>query len=351
MHLTPSATAVPTWQRRVFSSEELPAALGERRRRNLFREMSCEIYGPLDLQYAEQTPFSGRLEFTRLGSLELVDCRSTIERFVRTRRCVGVAGSDGFQLAVNHGRGPMEARQLGRVARLEPGDMALLSDAEPGEFLAGAENEWIFVAVPRQRLFDLAGRADDLVATPLPGAHPVAQHLRRYLDIVIAADQIETDAALREVVQSTLLDLMALVLDAGRDGVGNARARGLRAARQQLIARAIRAGHGDPGFSIEMLASQVGLSPRYVQDLLHDMGTSFTKRVLERRLQEARTMLMSARCADRRVIDIALASGFGAVSYFNRAFRRRFGMSPSEMRCTSQESSASLPWPSSRRAF
>jgi AraC-like DNA-binding protein len=45
-------------------------------------------------------------------------------------------------------------------------------------------------------------------------------------------------------------------------------------------------------------------------------------------------MLTSAQCRDRRVIDIALACGFGAVSYFNRVFRRRFGVSPSELRRT-----------------
>ena len=38
----------------------------------------------------------------------------------------------------------------------------------------------------------------------------------------------------------------------------------------------------------------LGLSRRYVNDLLADSGSSFAERVLEMRLQKARTMLMDA---------------------------------------------------------
>lgn len=36
--------------------------------------------------------------------------------------------------------------------------------------------------------------------------------------------------------------------------------------------------------------------------------------------------------ADRTIAAIALESGFGDVSYFNRTFRRTYGATPSEMR-------------------
>jgi transcriptional regulator GlxA family with amidase domain len=43
-------------------------------------------------------------------------------------------------------------------------------------------------------------------------------------------------------------------------------------------------------------------------------------------------MLSDPRSAHLRIIDIALATGFGDVSHFNRLFRRRFGDSPSGLR-------------------
>jgi len=53
---------------------------------------------------------------------------------------------------------------------------------------------------------------------------------------------------------------------------------------------------------------------------------------MELRLQKARCMLASRRHDRMKVSDIAYACGFGEVSYFNQAFRRRFGASPTQFR-------------------
>jgi transcriptional regulator GlxA family with amidase domain len=53
---------------------------------------------------------------------------------------------------------------------------------------------------------------------------------------------------------------------------------------------------------------------------------------LELRLQAARKMLADPRSDRLKVIDIAYASGFNEVSYFNRRFRQRFGEKPSDAR-------------------
>jgi AraC-like DNA-binding protein len=143
---------------------------------------------------------------------------------------------------------------------------------------------------------------------------------------------VEDDAALEDYVETTLLDLVALILGAGSEQADLARRRGRRAARLQIILAAIRTGCDAPDFSVRAVAARVGLSPRYIQDLLHETGRSLTERVLETRLQKARRLLADPVFADRRIIDIALASGFNDVSYFNRAFRRRFGATPTDVR-------------------
>jgi AraC-like DNA-binding protein len=50
------------------------------------------------------------------------------------------------------------------------------------------------------------------------------------------------------------------------------------------------------------------------------------------RLGEAYRMLRSALHATRPIGEIALACGFVDLSYFNRAFRRRYGLTPSDVR-------------------
>jgi len=80
------------------------------------------------------------------------------------------------------------------------------------------------------------------------------------------------------------------------------------------------------------VAGTLGLSRRYVQQLLEETGKSFTERLVERRLDRAFAMLTDRRCPHLAIIDIAFAAGFGDVSHFNRVFRRRFGETPSGVR-------------------
>jgi AraC-like DNA-binding protein len=61
-----------------------------------------------------------------------------------------------------------------------------------------------------------------------------------------------------------------------------------------------------------------------------DAGADFAVRLNELRLRKAGDLL--AREGDRRISDIAFDCGFNDLSYFNRSFRRRFGLTPSAAR-------------------
>lgn len=330
MSWTPVSDDSP--RRIVFSSDALPRQLGERRRRALWRDLYSSLYGPLDMTYADDRPFSVRIEVTRFGAAELSRVAATIERYVRTPQCVAAAGSDHLALAVNLGTAPMHARQLDRDGVVKPGGAALVCNATPGEVAARAANTWLFLQVPRTTLLAAVAGVEDLVSRPIEPGLPAMRYLRRYLETVLVHGDPDADAALSDHIDRTIVDLMALALGAGREARDLARTRGLRAARLRAIAAEIRAGCCDPGFSVGTVAARVGLSPRSVQDLLHETGRTFTDRVLELRLQRARALLGDPRYAGRRIIDVAFLSGFNEVAHFNRMFRRRFGASPSEVR-------------------
>ena len=319
-------------RRIVFSSDALPRQLGERRRRALWRDLYSSLYGPLDMVYADDRPFSVRIELTRFGAVELSRVAATVERYVRTPECVSAAASDHLALVVNLGTAPMHARQLGRDGVVDPGAAALVCNATPGEVAARADNAWLFLQVPRAVLLAAVAGVEDLVSRPIDAGLPAMRYLRRYLDTVLVPVDMDADAALGDHIDRTIADLMALALGAGRDAGDLARTRGLRAARRRAIAAEIQGRCCDPGFSVGTVAARVGLSPRSVQDILHETGRTFTDRVLELRLQRARALLGDRRYAGRRIIDIALLSGFNEIAHFNRTFRRRFGASPSEVR-------------------
>jgi AraC-like DNA-binding protein len=102
--------------------------------------------------------------------------------------------------------------------------------------------------------------------------------------------------------------------------------------RRVAILRIIESRSGDPDLSAATVARLLGITPRYVHLLLEATGKSFTHHVLERRLERAATLLRDLRWSDRKIADIAAEAGFVDLSYFNRAFRHRYGTTPSAIR-------------------
>jgi AraC-like DNA-binding protein len=64
--------------------------------------------------------------------------------------------------------------------------------------------------------------------------------------------------------------------------------------------------------------------------LLYEAGASFSARLNELRLRKAADLL--SRSGSRWISDVAFDRGFNDLSYFNRSFRRRFGLTPTAAR-------------------
>ena len=60
--------------------------------------------------------------------------------------------------------------------------------------------------------------------------------------------------------------------------------------------------------------------------------------LLDQRLSRAHRMLSNPVLAERTISTIAYEAGFGDLSHFNRAFLRRYGATPSDVRARSRGS-------------
>ncbi|HXW29701.1 MAG TPA: helix-turn-helix transcriptional regulator [Xanthobacteraceae bacterium] len=107
---------------------------------------------------------------------------------------------------------------------------------------------------------------------------------------------------------------------------------GRRAARLAAVLRAIESRSADPGLNAVAMAAALGVTPRYIHLLLEETGRSFTHHLLEWRLEHAAALLRDPRWRERRIADIAAEAGFTDLSHFSRAFRCRYGATPSEVR-------------------
>jgi AraC-like DNA-binding protein len=78
--------------------------------------------------------------------------------------------------------------------------------------------------------------------------------------------------------------------------------------------------------SIAEVAEQVGLRPNYAMTLFKDaFGVTILDHLIHYRVAHAQQLLITT---DRKVLDIALDSGFSSLSRFNVAFKRVCGLTP-----------------------
>jgi AraC-like DNA-binding protein len=90
--------------------------------------------------------------------------------------------------------------------------------------------------------------------------------------------------------------------------------------------------------SVEELARVAGMSRAHFSRLFAESeGLPPAEYVLERRLDSAARLLV--RGAAQSVKEIAILTGFADPNYFAKAFRRRYGLSPTEFRTTGMYSS------------
>ena len=171
------------------------------------------------------------------------------------------------------------------------------------------------------------------MARPIASKNGLAvRFLRSYLKLLLDPDIGTGDPQLKDHIGQNLIELVALCLGTEHEPTELEQGRGLKFARLRNIKAEIRAGFSQPDFCVGRVATKLGVTPRYVQELLQEAGETFTERVLELRLQKALNMLMSRDFDYLRILEVALACGFNEVSHFNRCFRRRFGDTPSSCR-------------------
>lgn len=105
-----------------------------------------------------------------------------------------------------------------------------------------------------------------------------------------------------------------------------------RSSRMDAIKAYILAKIDDPNLCLADIAAHQGISSSYVRKLFAAEGAKFSAYVLEIRLEKVSRMLADPDLRLHSISAVALMCGFNDVSYFNRAFRKRYGCTPSDLR-------------------
>ncbi|HYX64027.1 MAG TPA: helix-turn-helix domain-containing protein [Burkholderiales bacterium] len=239
-------------------------------------------------------------------------------------------GDDDFSFHMNL-RGLSLVRGRRGETTLGDGDAMLLSYSVSRTISRPDLVDHRVLRLPRAALGLLVRDADDAVLRRIPRGTGMLRLLGSYVDAVFN-DPALAIPEMRQLVAAQLCDLVAVTLGATRDAAAVAEGRGIRAARLRAIKADIEAQLTTWDLSPGVIARRQQVSDSYIRKLFASEGTSFSEFVLERRLERARRLLTAPRLAGRSIASIAFDAGFGDLSYFNRTFKRRYGLTPSELR-------------------
>ena len=318
------------WRSFRFSTDDLPEAA----RAEAVRELHGRAALPGKIEPLEPLPNCFiRVDITKHALPGLGVMSGTLAGIRQAARSsADAAGSeDDLLLAINLS-GRSLAQQDDTELKLQDGDAMLATRGPEGfSIIRPMPVRFMGLRVPRDTLTPLAGRLDDAPLQLIPRGTEALNLLVAYAGGLFTGKPPQTPQ-LRRLVVSHIQDLVAATVAAIRSSQAIPEGRAIAAARLRAIMADISAYLGDCDLNAAAVAQRQRVTPRYVHKLFEQEGLVFSRFVLERRLARAHRMLTDIRLAQRSISSVAFEVGFGDLSYFNRAFRRCYGATPSEVR-------------------
>ena len=223
-----------------------------------------------------------------------------------------------------------------RVYRFRAGDIQYIPPDTPHISSAdeGEKCEWLWIfADPKNLLTSTQGtiltEILESLHTGFSGVFSPHEHPRLAELILSLSERSEKD---RFTLLDNLLTTGQILIEATR--IGNIDKGQIKLPVSKQIKPAltyIRENYHDPQLITEsLIAAHCGISVSRFRNLFKkDIGMTLPQYINHTRLSAAIHLLETT---NKSIAEIATESGFFEVAYFNRVFRKYFGMSPKEMR-------------------
>lgn len=282
-----------------------------------FVPLSCQSFAPT---------FRGRMEHTVLDPSLSVSRLSTDGTTVeRSAHLAARAETDDLHFSLQQAsRGRVS--QAGVTVPVRPGSVTTYATNAPyRQDYSQPDQRQLIIQVSRRSL-RLPGRMIDEACTRL--LVPESAAARTLFGYVgrLPVDDANTPASAAE----TSLDLAATMIQESFSSgpVMPRTSRGML----EIIRDHVERNFTSPALTIEALAERHFMSRRRLYQLFNDVGDSPADLIRSRRLRHAAELLLRDAEAPPSVGEVSEQSGFADATTFARAFRRQYGLNPSDYR-------------------
>lgn len=290
-----------------------------------WRDAISDAYVPLEPERAAAPSFKGSIDGQMLPELRSSTITAEAHE-VRLSRS-GLARQQGIPFFVNLMRsGEAIVRQNGQALHAGPGDIYVVDCASVWEVEFRSNFSMYCIEIDDALLRPRLGRRGRLASSVLAGDKGTGRILASYMSLV------------HELPSQDLLQVQSLMVGHCSDLLSRAqlqqepdeRADRVRREIRERILALIQRRLSDRSLTPETASNELGISRSYLFKILSESGHTFSGYLRQCRLDECHRVLKEQ--PRRSIADIAVDWGFEEVSSFNRAYRARFGQTPSQTR-------------------
>jgi AraC-like DNA-binding protein len=293
-----------------------------------FADSARKFFGNVNLGFHDDDAADAELTSAPLGDCRLSKINASPHGVKASRVVQRSHDVDSIKLILQiEGRSIFQ--QNGRTFALGPKSWIVYDPTRPYQLNNQSRIEQILLQVPRHNFSTMAlerlSAPQVLVDDPAGLPRVIAAFVRSTMDEMATFDEL---AGAR--VGDSLTRLAITMLSAGEKG-DDADSCTLRTLRARVKAY-IESNLVRNDLDIEEIARRMGCSRRYVFRAFQLTDTTPSQYIWDLRLERTKERLTAGSFNGGSISEIAFSCGFSSAAHFSRAFRKRYGMSPSDTR-------------------
>ncbi|MDD9962936.1 MAG: helix-turn-helix domain-containing protein [Gammaproteobacteria bacterium] len=303
--------------------------LQERDRLEFWRDIICDEFVKLDCGELSRD-FQGQLcGGSAIGELQFAEVLADPHHVERSKRQIAKYSEADFLISFQLERQGL-VRQNGREALLTPGTFALYDSTQPYSLTFDERFHQLVIQMPKNVLSRHLMNPEKYTAIPISGRSGLGAVLSDF--IFSLAREMNDAHAVPDELSENLVNMIAIAFSSSVTLSQVNDHRGVRESRKRRIRQYIENNLYDPNLSNQQIADALHISVRYLHKLFDDEVETVHSMILNRRLDRARQLLNESAFAGQSIGRIAMNTGFTSAAYFSSAFKKRYGICPSDVR-------------------